>query len=142
MWHLSGFDSYPWNMDWRFTRRGGPERLDVETLLAKARASSSAVPVPVRTIGGVGFRMMVDHVYFIAGRGVFVTGLVSDGVVHVKDAIAILHKGRRRCTTVVEAIEKGDEPLELAEVGQSAGLLLADIDRREISSGDILTLPN
>ncbi|HKE67772.1 MAG TPA: hypothetical protein VKB55_00865 [Nocardioidaceae bacterium] len=129
-------------MDWRFTRRGGPERLDVETLLAKARAASSAVPVPGRSIGGAGFRMMVDHVYFISGRGVFVTGLVSDGVVHVKDAIAILHKGRRRCTTVVEAIEKASESLELASVGESAGLLLADINRREICSGDILTASN
>ena len=129
-------------MDWRFTRRGGPERLDVETLLAKARAASSAVPVPGRSIGGAGFRMMVDHVYFISGRGVFVTGQISIGQVRVSDPIAVMHKGRHRFTTVVDAIERRSEPLELASAGESVGLLLAEINRREIFAGDILTPPN
>ena len=137
--------TYAWYMDWRFTRRGGPERLDVETLLARARAqtSSSAVPMAGQSpIGGVGFRMMVDHVYFISGRGVFVTGQISIGQVRVSDPIAVMHKGRHRFTTVVDAIERRSEPLELASAGESVGLLLAAINRREIFAGDILTPPN
>lgn len=132
-------------MDWRFTRRGGPERLDVETLLAKARAqttSGAAALAGQSPRSGAGFRMMVDHVYFIPGRGVFVTGQISIGEVRVSDPIAIMHKGRHRFTTIVDAIERHSEPLELASAGESVGLLLAEINRREICSGDVLTPPN
>jgi translation elongation factor EF-Tu-like GTPase len=49
--------------------------------------------------------------------------------------------GRRRAATVVEAIEQSREKLDQAETGDSVGLQLAEITRREITSGDILTSP-
>jgi translation elongation factor EF-Tu-like GTPase len=144
MWHLFTFDRYAWPMGWTFTRRGGPEQLDAEALLAKARAqaASRAVPVTRRApIGAVDFRMVVDDVFYIAGRGVVVTGQISAGEVRVNDPIAITRRGRRRTTTVVEAIEQFREQLERARSGDSVGLQLAEITRREITSGDILTSP-
>jgi translation elongation factor EF-Tu-like GTPase len=131
------------HMGWTFSRRG-PEQLDAETLIAKARAeaTSSAAPVTRRApIGAVDFRMVVQNVYYIAGRGVVVTGDVSAGEVRVDDPVAILRRGRRRTTAVVQAIEQFRKRLERAKAGDSVGLQLAEISRREILSGDVLTSP-
>lgn len=131
-------------MAWTFVRRGGPEQLDAETLLAKARAQaeSNAVPASRRApMAPASFRMVVEDVFYIAGRGVFVTGRISAGEIRVNDPIVILHRGRRRATTVVEAIEQSREKLDRAGTGDTVGLQLAEITRREITSGDILTSP-
>jgi translation elongation factor EF-Tu-like GTPase len=131
-------------MGWTFSRRGGPEQLDAETLIAKARAetASRAVPVARRSpIGAVDFRMVVEDVFYIAGRGVVVTGRVAAGEVRVDDPILITRRGRRRHTTVVQAIEQFRKRLDQAKAGDSVGLQLAEISRREIVSGDVLTSP-
>lgn len=131
-------------MGWTFTRRGGPEQLDAETLIAKARAetASRAVPVTRRApIGAVDFRMVVEEVFYIAGRGVVVTGQISAGEVRVDDPVVITRRGRRRRTAVVQAIEQFRKQLDQAKAGDNVGLHLADITRREIASGDILTSP-
>ena len=131
-------------MGWSFTRRGGPEQLDAEALLAKARAETASNAVPAdrhSPIGAARFRMVVEDVFYIAGRGVFVTGRVSAGEIRVDDPIVIMHRGRRRAATVVEAIEQSREKLDRAETGDSVGLQLAEITRREVTSGDILTSP-
>jgi translation elongation factor EF-Tu-like GTPase len=143
MWRLSGFVIYATYMGWTFTRRG-PEQLDAETLIAKARAeaASKASPVTSRApIGARDFRMVVEDVFYIAGRGVVVTGRISAGEVRVDDPIAIMRRGRRRRTTVVEVIEQFRERLDLAETGDNVGLQLAEITRREIAPGDVLTTP-
>lgn len=131
-------------MGWTFTRRGGPEQLDAEALIAKARAqaASKAVPVARRApIGARDFRMVVEDVFYIAGRGIVVTGRVTAGEVRVDDPIAITRRGRRRHTTVVQAIEQFRERLDQAKAGDNVGLQLAEISRREIASGDVLTTP-
>ena len=131
-------------MGWSFTRRGGPEQLDAEALIAKARAEAASTAVPIARrppIGPADFRMAVEDVFYIAGRGVVVTGQISAGEVRIGDPIAITRRGRRRNTTVVEAIEQFRKQLELAKAGEGVGLQLAEISRREIASGDILTAP-
>jgi translation elongation factor EF-Tu-like GTPase len=131
-------------MGWTFIRRGGPEQLDAESLIAKARAQTSepAVPVTRRApIGAIDFRMVVEDVFYIAGRGVVVTGEISAGEVRVEDPIAIMRRGRRRTTTVVEGIEQFRKRLDQAKAGDTVGLQLAEISRREIASGDVLTSP-
>ncbi len=144
MWHLSVFGRYPKDMGWTFVRRGGPEQLDAETLLAKARAEVESKTVPANRqppLDAAGFRMVVEDVFYIAGRGVFVTGRISAGELRVNDPIVIMRRGRRRAATVVEAIEQSHERLDQAKTGDTVGLQLAEITRREITSGDILTAP-
>lgn len=143
MWCLSGFGRYAMYMGWTFARRG-PEQLDAEALIAKARAEAASTSAPEThraPIGPLDFRMVVEDVFYIAGRGVVVTGRISAGEVRVDDPVAIMHRGRRRRTTVVEGIEQFRERLEQAKVGDNVGLQLAEIARREIASGDILTTP-
>jgi translation elongation factor EF-Tu-like GTPase len=131
-------------MGWTFSRRGGPEQLDAETLIAKARAETATKAAPVARrapIGALDFRMVVEDVFYIAGRGVVVTGRISAGEVQVDDPIAIMRRGRRRRTTVVQVIEQFRERLDRAKAGDNVALQLAEIARREIASGDILTTP-
>ena len=132
-------------MGWTFTRRGGPEQLDAEALIAKARAqaaASQAVPVVRRApIGARDFRMVVENVFYIAGRGVVVTGEIAAGEVRVNDPIAITRKGRCRRTTVVQAIEQFRERLDQAKTGDNVALQLAEVGRRDVASGDVLTTP-
>jgi hypothetical protein len=49
--------------------------------------------------------------------------------------------GRKSCSPTDEAIEQSREKVDQAETGDSVGLQLAEITRREITSGDILTSP-
>ena len=131
-------------MGWTFVRRGAPEQLDAETLLAKARAEAESKAVSANRrppTSAASFRMAVEDVFYIAGRGVFVTGRISAGEVRVGDPIIVTHRGRRRATTVVEAIEQAREKLDQAKIGDTVGLQLAEITRREITSGDVLTSP-
>ena len=131
-------------MAWTFVRRGGPEQLDAETLLAKARAQAESKAVPANrqpVISAAGLRVVVEEVFYIAGRGVYVTGRISAGEVRVKDPVVVLHRGRRRATTVVDSIEQSRAKIDQAKAGEKVGLHLADITRREIVSGDILTSP-
>jgi hypothetical protein len=81
------------------------------------------------------FRMTVDDVFSIRGRGTVVTGVVEEGTLRVGDEVLInRHKQVR-----VDAIEAFRKVLESAEKGATIGLLLSKLNRSEIGPGDLLT---
>ncbi len=84
------------------------------------------------------FRMTIDDVFSIRDRGTVVTGQVESGSLNLGDEIYINHQGMSK-KVVVTGIEAFRKTMQQANAGDHIGVLLRDIDRREIQHGDILT---
>jgi elongation factor Tu len=81
------------------------------------------------------FRMTVQDVFFIRGRGVVATGRVESGQLRVGDNVQINGGPGVR----VDAIEAFRKRLDAATTGDNIGLLFSSLDRTEVTAGDVLT---
>ena len=84
------------------------------------------------------FRMIVEDVFGIRGRGTVVTGRIEQGSLEAGDEIALRGPGRTRAV-VVAAIEKHRKRVERAEEGDYVGLRLEGVDSKEVQRGDVLS---
>jgi len=87
------------------------------------------------------FRMTVQDVFTIKNRGTVVTGKVESGTLNVGDEILLTHGGVDK-KTVVTGIEMFRKVTSQAQVGETVGMLLKDIGKQDVESGDVLTAPN
>ena len=86
------------------------------------------------------FRMTVQDIFSIKGRGTVVTGRIESGTVAVGNEIRIQGKGSSK-TAVVSGVEVLRKVTSLAQAGDEAGILLKDIGKEDVQPGDILTGP-
>ncbi len=83
------------------------------------------------------FRMTVEDVFGIKGRGTVITGRIESGTVG-KGAVVTLHGASGDIQTVVDGIEMFHKTLEQAGAGDNVGLLLRGIGKEHVQRGDIL----
>jgi translation elongation factor EF-Tu-like GTPase len=83
------------------------------------------------------FRMVVEDVFFIRGRGVAVTGQLESGALSVGDEVYIAREASSRHTSVT-GIELLGKQVRQAQPGDKLGVLLADISTTEVERGDVL----
>jgi translation elongation factor EF-Tu-like GTPase len=81
------------------------------------------------------FRMTVQDVFVIRGRGAVATGRVEYGQLRVGDQVKI-NDGP---TVRVDAIEAMRKKIDTATVGDNVGLLFKMLDKNDLSSGDVIT---
>ena len=81
------------------------------------------------------FKMVVEDVFKIMGKGIVVTGAIESGSVEVGEDIKI--DGMN--TVTVSGIESFRKQLSEAHHGQSVGLLIAGVDKDMFSKGTVLT---
>lgn len=81
------------------------------------------------------FRMTVQDVFVIRGRGAVATGQVEYGELRVGDEVTI-NDGRR---VKVDAIEAFRKKLDTATPGETVGLLFKKLSKDDIAAGDVLT---
>lgn len=84
------------------------------------------------------FRMTVQDVFSIKGRGTVVTGRIESGTVAVGNEIRIQGKSSSK-TAVVSGVEVLRKVTSQAQAGDEAGILLKDIGKEDVQPGDILT---
>lgn len=84
------------------------------------------------------FRMMVEDVFSIRGRGTVVTGQIESGTLTVGDEISFRRESVLK-KTVVTGIESFRKQLQQAKAGDNVGVLLRGIDKPDIQHGDVLT---
>src|SRR5689334_17811261 len=84
------------------------------------------------------FRMTVEDVFSIAGRGTVVTGQFESGTLTVGDEVSFSRNGVVK-KAVVNGIEAFRNQLKQANAGDNIGVLLRDIKKPEIQRGDVLT---
>ena len=83
------------------------------------------------------FRMTVEDVFEIRGRGVVITGRIEDGVILVGDEV-YLHDGTDSYNTIVLGVEMFRKILSMGEYGDNVGLLLRGISKDVIKKGMIV----
>lgn len=84
------------------------------------------------------FRMVVQDVFAITGRGVVAAGRIEAGIVAVDTPVAVERDGREVGTSEVIGIERGRKILTEAEAGHEVGLLLRGLRREDVVAGDVL----
>lgn len=85
-----------------------------------------------------GFRLTVEDVFSITGRGTVVTGRVAAGSVAVGDTVTLRRADGTARQIVVTGVEKFRKMCNWAVEGDNVGLLLRGLERSEVSRGDVL----
>ncbi|MCO4746340.1 MAG: elongation factor Tu [Proteobacteria bacterium] len=99
----------------------------------------SAIPDPMRDFAAP-FRMAVEDVHTIAGRGTVVTGRVERGELRVGDLIEVVGLGGER-QVVVTGTQAFHKDVEVARAGMNVGLLLRGVKRDEMVRGQLIAAP-
>lgn len=84
------------------------------------------------------FRMTIEDVSSVWGRGAVATGKIELGSIHVGDEIEIVAVNNVY-TTIVLAIEMFRRIVDYATVGDDVGLLLRGLKENEIKRGQVIT---
>jgi selenocysteine-specific elongation factor len=103
----------------------------------RAHLMRTAADWPMRSEDGL-FRLAVDRVFTLPGRGTVATGTALAGRVRVGDTITIMPAG----TPVrVRSIHAQNSDSEIGRAGQRCALNLAGIDKTALTRGDWLADP-
>ena len=86
------------------------------------------------------FLMPVEDVFSIVGRGTVVTGRVERGRIKYGDTVEIVGILPTR-QTVVTGIEMFKKVLDEAGPGDTVGLLLRGVERRDVARGQVIATP-
>jgi elongation factor Tu len=111
----------------------------VSAVAALLDAVDAHVPVPARYTEAP-FLMPVENVLTITGRGTVVTGAVERGSVRVGDTVEVVGLGAG-LTAVVTGVETFGKPMEHAEAGDNAALLLRGVRRHQVRRGQVVAVP-
>ena len=84
------------------------------------------------------FRMVVEDVFTITGRGTVVTGRIETGVIQIGDEVIIQRVNGESFRTVVTGVEMFRKLLKTAQAGDNVGLLLRGISRNQVERGDTI----
>ena len=129
---------------WPFGRKKSDD-MSVETLLGQANAASPTGSTPTATpvtdpgtTGDGTFRMPVEDVFSITGRGTVVTGRVESGTVRVGMQVNVVRDGGVATTTTITGVEMFRKVLDSAGVGDNVGLLLKGLAKTELHQGDVI----
>jgi elongation factor Tu len=102
-------------------------------------AVDAHVPVPARYTEAP-FLLPVENVLTITGRGTVVTGAVERGSVRTGDTVEVVGLGTG-LTAVVTGVETFGKPMEHAEAGDNAALLLRGVRRHQVRRGQVVAVP-
>jgi translation elongation factor EF-Tu-like GTPase len=128
---------------WPFRRQRGDsaqsstDDMSVDTLLTRANQAS---PSSTGFSDGTGaFRMTVEDVFFITGRGLVATGRIEAGTLITGTDVRIMRAGQVVATTEVSGIEQFRKVTDSAGVGENVGVLLKGLAKGTVARGDVLT---
>jgi elongation factor Tu len=87
------------------------------------------------------FRMGIDDVFSIKGRGTVGTGRIERGKVKVGDEVEIIGLMKQPRKTVVTGVEMFNKTLDHGTAGDNVGVLLRGIGRTDLEPGQVLAKP-
>jgi selenocysteine-specific elongation factor len=103
----------------------------------RAHLHSVAAAWPARCTDGL-FRLAIDRVFTLPGRGTIAAGTVHAGQVRVGDSVAIMPGGRM---ARVRSIHAQSREADAGAAGQRCALNLTGIERADLRRGDWLADP-
>lgn len=87
------------------------------------------------------FRMPIEDVFYITGRGVVATGRIETGIVRTGDEVQISGCGTPLNATVT-GVEMFRKILDEGEAGDNVGLMLSGVSKDDIKNGMIVSILN
>ena len=117
-------------MKWPWTRESTSDK-DVDVLLAQADAAAPVVPDGP-------FRMVIEDVFNIRGRGTVATGRIESGTVRVGQQARILRADTQIGSTTITGVEMFKKVLDSASAGDHVGLLLGEVSHENVMRDDVL----
>jgi translation elongation factor EF-Tu-like GTPase len=81
------------------------------------------------------FRMTIEDVFAIRGRGTVATGRVESGQLRVGDEVRV----NETFAVTVDAIEAFRKQLTEANVGDTIGVLFKNLEKSQLNRGDVLS---
>ena len=79
------------------------------------------------------FRLAIDRVFNLSGKGLFIAGTASAGVVSVGDTIALAPSGK---SVRVRSIHAQNRPVEAGYAGQRLSMNIVGIEKDQVARGD------
>lgn len=113
------------------------DRAEPGTRQLRQHLLTTAQQMPARQTSGM-FRLAVDRVFSLPGRGTIATGTVFAGRVQTGEQIQIMPAGK---TARVRSIHAQDQAADTGQAGQRCALNLAGINHDELARGDWLAAP-
>ncbi len=102
-------------------------------------ALDTEIPEPKREIDKP-FRMAIEDVFSIEGRGTVVTGRIDQGVVKVGEKVEIIGL-KDTVTTTCTGVEMFNKILEEGNAGENVGILLRGTKKDDVERGQVLAAP-
>lgn len=90
------------------------------------------------TAGSRPFRLDVEDVFFITGRGTVATGTIVTGVLAVGDAVTVRRADGTTLAATVTGIESFRKIQKSAGPGEMVGVLLDAVTRHDLARGDTI----
>lgn len=87
---------------------------------------------------GMGFRITVQDVFTITGRGTVIVGKVERGMISVGETVTLQRKNGESRQVVITGIEAFRKQKNTAAEGENVGILLRGITKSDIGAGDVL----
>ena len=112
----------------------------VEAIKELTKTMDDYIPTPKRETDR-DFRMNIEDVFSIEGRGTVVTGRIEQGVIKVGDSVVVVGKGKI-ITTTCTGVEMFKKLLDNGQAGDNVGVLLRGIKRTEVERGFVLAKPD
>lgn len=84
------------------------------------------------------FRIKVEDVFTITGRGTVITGRVECGSVKIGDIVTLRRTDGSSREVAITGIEMFRKMLDMATQGDNVGLLLGGLTRNDVGRGDVL----
>ena len=110
-----------------------------DTVMELMNTVDAYIPDPVRDLDKP-FRMPVEDVFSIKGRGTVVTGRIDSGKVKVGEEIEVV--GLKDTTkTTVTGVEMFRKMLDEGQAGDNVGILLRGVGKDDVERGQVLAAP-
>lgn len=118
---------------------GHPDCLCIKNLMD---AIDADFPDPVRDNDSP-FKMSIEGVHTITGRGTVVTGRIDRGSIKVGDEVEIigLNDGGKPRKVTVTGTQAFHKDVAVAKAGWNVGILLRGVKREEVQTGQVIAAP-
>jgi len=123
--------------------RGEVDHADTACIQALVDTLDTAIPDPIRDIQAP-FRMSVEQVVTIPGRGTVATGRIDRGQVRVGDKVEIVGLEAADADArevVVTGVQMFRKDIPVGQAGMNVGILLRGVKRDAIRRGQVLAAP-
>lgn len=84
------------------------------------------------------FKMEIEDIFAISGKGTVLTGKIALGDISVGDAVTIEKKDGQAINSKIKQIEMFAKYINTAKEGDHVGLLLDSVTKNDVCSGDII----